>query len=80
MTNHIHEKMTLEDGKKYIVMKQAIYKNENYYVAVRLTEDEQDVKEEYKVFHEILVEGETRVEEVTDLSVFNLVLSYVGLK
>lgn len=80
MVNHIHEKMTLEDGKKYIIMKQAIYKNENYYVAVRLTDDEEDVKDEYKVFHEIIVEGETRVEEVSDPATFNLVLSYVGLK
>lgn len=79
MINHIHEKMTLEDGRKYVVIKQAVYKNDNYYVAARLTEDEQDVQEEYKIFHEIIVEGETRVEEVSDPKVFKLVASYVGL-
>lgn len=80
MTNHIHDKMTLEDGRKYVVVKQAVYKNENYYVAARLTDDETDVKDEYKVFHEIVIEGETRVEEVSDPTIFNLIISYVGLK
>lgn len=80
MTNHIHEKMTLEDGRKYIVIKQAVYKNENYYVAARLTDNEEDVVDEYKVFHEMDIEGETRVEEVSDQTIFNLIISYVGLK
>lgn len=80
MVNHIHEKMTLEDGRKYIVVKQAVYKNDNYYVAARLTEDEEDVVDEYKVFHEMIIDGENRVEEVSDNNIFQLILSHVGLK
>lgn len=78
MTNHIHEQMNLADGRKYVVIKQAVYKNENYYVAARLTEDGNSVEEEYKIFHEINDE-EVRVEEVMDKSIRHLVLSHVGL-
>lgn len=80
MVNHIHEKMTLEDGRKYIVIKQAVYKKDNYYVAARLSENEEDIIDEYKVFHEIIIEGENRVEEVADNTIFQLILSHVGLK
>ena len=40
MENRINKIMELADGNKYIIMKQAIYKNENYYIAIKITEDE----------------------------------------
>lgn len=87
MENRINKIMELVDGSKYIIMKQAIYKNENYYVAVRITEDETDVmdieeieSENLKIFHEVQYEGQLSVEEVTDPELFKLVVKYVGLE
>lgn len=79
MVNHIHEQMTLEDGRKYVVVKQAVYKNDNYYVCARLTDDGENIKDEYKVFHELLEENTVRMEEVSDSSIFKLIVSSVGL-
>ena len=42
MENRIHQVMELENGKKYVVIKQAIYKGHNYFVAARLTDDEEE--------------------------------------
>lgn len=87
MENRINKIMELADGNKYIIMKQAIYKNENYYVAIKITEDETDIEdieeiesENLKVFHEINFEGQLSAEEVTDPELFKLIVKYVGLE
>lgn len=86
MENRINKIMELADGNKYIVIKQAIYKNENYYVAVRVNEEETDTldienaKENIKVLHELMYEGQAAVEEVTDPDLFKLIIKYVGLE
>lgn len=86
MENRINKIMELANGNKYIIAKQAIYKNENYYVAIRITDDEsaltniQDLTQDnVKVLREMLFEGRLSVEEVTDPKLFKLIVKYVGL-
>ncbi len=79
MENRINQVMELADGKKYIVIKQAIYKGDNYFVSMPLTDDEEDVTDEIIVFQEIEHEGKRSVQKVKDPNLFSLVCKYVGV-
>ena len=79
MENRINQIMTLADGKKYLVIKQAVYKNENYYAAVGIADDEETLLEEYVILHELEFEGDTCIEEVEDPQLIVLVTEYLGL-
>lgn len=87
MENRINKIMELADGNKYVVIKQAIYKNENYYVAARVNDDETDImdienpdEKNLRVLHELIYEGNPSVEDVTDPDLFKLIIKYVGLE
>jgi negative regulator of genetic competence, sporulation and motility len=87
MENRINKIIELADGNKYIIIKQAIYKSENYYVAVRLNDEETDImniekpdEENLRVLHELVYEGNPSVEDVTDPDLFKLIIRYVGLE
>ena len=47
MKNKINRVITLANGKKYFVLKQAIYKGDNYYMVAEVTEDGNDLKEKF---------------------------------
>lgn len=79
MENRINQIMTLVDGKKYIVIKQAIYKNENYYAVAGVSEDEESLLEEYAILHELEFEGNTCVEPVEDPEKLKLITKYLGI-
>ena len=66
MKNKINKVITLANGKKYFILKQAIYKNENYYMVAEVTEDGQDLKEKFAMLHEFEKEGQEFVELVKD--------------
>ena len=79
MINRINQVMELENGKKYVVFKQAVYKGHNYYVSARLTDDEEDVLDEYVIFEEVDYNGKKSVLEVKDADLYKLIAKYVGL-
>ena len=87
MENRINKIMELSDGSKYIIIKQAIYKNENYFVAVRVNYEEDDTldienidEDNVRVLHEISINGQASVEDVADPDLFKLIIKYVGLE
>jgi len=71
--------MTLANGKNYVVVKQAVYKNENYYAVVAIDNDMETLLEEYNILHEINNDNQICVEKVTDPEVFKLVSKYLNL-
>lgn len=79
MTNRINQVMELADGRKYAVIKQAVYKGNNYYVSLRLTDDEENIVDELIVFQEVDYKGQKSVEQITDQNLLKLILGYVGL-
>lgn len=79
MINRINQVMELADGKKYVVVKQAIYKSKTYYVCLRVTDDEENVLEELVVFEEVDYNNQKSVQKVKDQNILKLVLEYVGL-
>lgn len=80
MENKIGQVMCLANGKKYVVMKQAVYKGNNYFVAALLTEDEEDVLDEIEFFQSIEVDGKESVQKVKDKNLIELISKHVGLE
>ena len=79
MINRINQVMELANGKKYVVIKQAIYKRNTYYVSLRLTDDEENVMEELVIFEEVEINGQKNMKKVKDYNLAKLIFEYVGL-
>lgn len=77
MENRINKIMTLKDGKKYIVLNQAIYKETNYFFVVRITEDESDVTDEFRIIEEVLKDGKRYIRNVEDQKMIGLLSKYL---
>lgn len=80
MENRINQIMVLSENLKYVIMKQATYKNDTYFVAARITDDEEDVLEEFVVFKEVSYNNQIGVQEVKDKELIKLICKYVGLE
>ena len=79
MENRINQVMTLANGEKYIILRQAIYEDDNYYVCAKVTEDEKHVTEEFELLHEYDLDGTMVVEPVIDEELAETIFEYVGL-
>lgn len=79
MENRINQIFELADGNKYIVMKQAVYKGENYYVTAKLNEEENEPLEEFTVFKQVEYNNQPCMTIVEDPALVELVCKYVGL-
>lgn len=71
--------MELANKEKYLVLKQAIYKEKTYYIAIQITDDEENITEKVVVFEQVDVDGQESVQKVSDPSLATLVCKYVGL-
>ncbi len=79
MINRINQIMELANKEKYLVLKQAIYKEKTYYIAIQITDDEENITEKVVVFEQVDVDGQESVQKVSDPSLATLVCKYVGL-
>lgn len=80
MENRINHIVELEDGKKYFILKQAIYLNENYYIVAEVTDDEEDLKEKFLVLHETKEKGDTFVQTETDPKIIQIILKHLDIE
>lgn len=76
MENIINSIITLDNNEKYIILNQAIYQNKNYFLVAKVTEDEEDVIDEFKLLEEIDVDGERNITIVTDEKTIDLLTKY----
>lgn len=79
MENRINKIMTLVDGSKYFILKQAIYKNENYYAVIGIADNEEDLLDDHAILHELERDGQVGVEEVTDVETLKIITQYLGI-
>lgn len=70
----------MANGKKFIILKQAIYHDENYLAAARISDDEKEVFEDFHFFHEFEKDGMTQVETVTDPKLVELLINHLGVE
>lgn len=74
MENKINKVITTGDGKKFIIMKQAIYHDENYFAAARVNNEETEVSDDFHLLHEFVKDGQIYIETVTDANLAKLLL------
>lgn len=67
----------IDDNHKYIILQQVIYQDQNYFMAARLTPDEENITEEFNLLHEIQKDNESYIERVTDPDLARLLLRYM---
>lgn len=77
MENRINKIIVLENNKKYIVVNQAIYKNESYLLVNEINDKEDELLEEVLILQEEMVDGELEVTEVTDNQLLDLLEKYL---
>lgn len=76
MENLINNILTLDNDEKYIVLNQALYQNKNYFLVAKVTDDEEDVLDEFKLLEEIEINGEKALQLVNDKKVIELLTKY----
>lgn len=57
--------ITLEDNEKFVLLDKVELENANYFLALKLTEDEQPTKE-YEIFEEEIEDGDSYMSIVED--------------
>lgn len=80
MTNKINHILTLDNGQKFLVINQVIYKNNNYYFVARVTDDESDITGEYRIVEEEERDGEVYLSTVTDNHLIREIAEYLEPK
>ncbi len=80
MENRINQIITLKSGSKYLILNQAYYKNKSYYFVVKITDDENDIIDEFRLLEEQQVDGKTIVTTVKDPGVIKLLAEYLSPK
>lgn len=77
MENRINKVLTLRNGKKYVVLNQAIYRQENYFFVVGVTDDEEDLTDEFRIVQEVEKDGKKFVKDIHDPQLLNLLAKYL---
>ena len=70
----------LENGKEYYILKQAVYSGDNYFVAAEVTEDGEDLKENFSILHESKENGESFIEFERDPKTIQILLKHLNIK
>lgn len=77
MEMKVNKVMKLENGENYIILKHAIYKDENYYIAAKLDKDKNPLSNELKFFHQLVFNDKLKVEEVNNIELIKFLYSYM---
>ena len=76
MENLINNILTLDNDEKYMVLNQAVYQNKNYFFVVRVSDDEEDVLDEFKLLEETEINGQKALQLVKDENIIDLLTKY----
>ncbi len=77
MDNRINKIIHLKNGGKYLVLNQAIYQGKNYYFAVRVSDDEEDIIDEFQMLSEEVRDGKIFISTVKDPDTLKLLAEYL---
>ena len=71
MENITNQILELDDGSKYFVLRQAVYKGVTYFLGAEVTPDEEDFTNEF-VFLERVGDEDLMVRKVTDPAIIEI--------
>lgn len=79
MDNITNQVLELENGKKYFVLRQAVYKGVTYFLGAELTADEEDFTNNF-LFLQRVGEGDMMVKKVTDKAVIEVLAKNIKVE
>ncbi len=78
MENLTNQVLALANGKKFFVLRQAVYKGTTYFLSAELTEDEEDFTNNFVFLQKVGDEG-LKVKKVTDQSIIEVLAKNIKL-
>ena len=78
MENLTNQVLDLKNGKKYFVLRQAVYKGTTYFLVAELTDDEEDFTNNFAFLQKVGNEG-LKVKKVTDKSIIEVLAKNIKL-
>ncbi len=78
MENLTNQVLALANGKKFFVLRQAVYKGTTYFLSAELTEDEEDFTNTFVFLQKVGDEG-LKVKKVTDQSIIEVLAKNIKL-
>ena len=79
MENLTNEVLDLENGKKYFVLRQAVYKGNTYFLVAELTSDEEKFTNNFTFLQKVGNEG-LKVKKVTDRAIAEILAKNIKLE
>lgn len=79
MENLTNQVLTLANGKGYLVLRQAAYKGNVYYLGAEVTPDGEDFTNEFVFFQRTEKDGKFNVKKVNDKEVLNILAKNIKL-
>ena len=78
MNNRINKIFVLDDNKKYLVINQAMYKNDSYVLLNEVNEEENEILTDVMIVREVIEpDGAMSVEIVKDPKLLQLLAKYL---
>ena len=78
MENLTNQVLALANGKKYFVLRQAVYKGTTYYLCAELTADEEDFTNDFLFLQKVGDEG-LKVKRVKDQNIIEVLAKNIKL-
>lgn len=66
MQSNLFKILDFLDGNKWFVIAEKFYNNQNYKYLIKLTDDEEDFIEEFKLIKYFVIDGSEYMSDVTD--------------
>ena len=79
MENLTNQVLDLENGKKYFILRQAVYKGTTYFLVAELTDDEEDFTNNFAFLEKVGTEG-LKVKKVTDKSIIEVLAKNIKIE
>lgn len=78
MENLTNQVLALANGKKFFVLRQAVYKGTTYFLSAELTEDEEDFTNNFIFLEKVGDEG-LKVKKVKDQNIIDVLAKNIKL-
>lgn len=66
MNIEVNDVITLHNNEKYLVLADALYNDQKYYLLIQVTEDEENIKDHFKIVKEKKDTSQTILIDVKD--------------
>ncbi len=80
MENITDQILELGNGKKYYIVRQALYKGTTYYLGAETTDDEENFTDNFVFFEKIEKDGQEFVQKVTDQNVLEILAKNIRIE